>query len=386
MLDADPDGTLGLLIVTHYWHPHVGGVETVARQHARELASRGWSCEVHSTRIPRRPNCRPDVREPFGVIRHAAWNPFERSIAVPVPVPAPGFTSSLSAAARRADVVVAHGHVYPTTLCALRAARRADRPFILVQHNPWVDYPAPIELAEQCADRTIGRRVMKAARAVVCVSRYTESYASSIEPNARTIVISNGVDTSTFRPTVTGGPPRRRFVCVRRLVPRTGVATLLGAWRHAALEGWELLIIGDGPSRRALEAASEGLAGVQFRRHVTSDELVDTIRTAWATVVPTTSGEGFGLVAAESHACGTPVIAARQGALTEVVCDGVDGLLVEPGSPTELGAAIRRVADDHGLRARLAQGCRRRDWGWSGPGAELDRLLRSVVSDARVVG
>jgi D-inositol-3-phosphate glycosyltransferase len=373
---------LRALVVTHYWHPHLGGIETVARHHVRELASKGWSCEVHTTRVPRRSSRAVDgTCETFEVVRHAAANPLERSVAVPVPIPAPGLTRALVAAARRADVVIAHGHVYPTSVCALVAARRTARPFVLVQHNPWVDYPTPIEMVERAADLAIGRRVIRAARVVVCVSRHTEAYVRSIAPTARTIVIHNGVDTTLFRP-ADDCRPRRRFVCVRRLVPRNGVGTLLAAWRSAGLEGWELVIVGDGSSRAMLERDAGDLDGVEFRRRLPSDELAELIRTAWATVVPTTSGEGFGLVAAESQACGTPVIAARQGALVEVVRDGVDGVLVEAGSPPQLAAAIRGLAQDAQYRARLGEGCRRRDRSWSGPSAELDRVLRSVATEA----
>jgi glycosyltransferase involved in cell wall biosynthesis len=62
-------------------------------------------------------------------------------------------------------------------------------------------------------------------------------------------------------------------------------------------------------------------------------------------------GEGFGLPPLEAMACGTPVVAGRAGSIPEVVGDAA--LLVDPGDPAAIAAAMRRLDGDHGLRARL---------------------------------
>jgi glycosyltransferase involved in cell wall biosynthesis len=366
-----------LLVTTHYWHPHTGGVETVAAAHARLLTARGWSVEAHSSRSDR---SSPAVERngTFELHRHRAFNPLEQLAHVPVPFPFPGIGRRLTDAARRCDLVVAHGHVFPITVAAAKAARRAGRPFVVMQHNPWVDYPAPIEAIERLADRTIGRRVLEQAEIVLCVSKFTEDYVRAIAPGAATVVVPNGVDASRFAP----GSDRPthgvvRFVCVRRLVPRNGVDLLLDAWRHAAVDGAaELVIAGDGPERGQLEKMARGLEGVVFAGRVTDERLVQLLQGADASIVPTRSGEGFGLVAAESHACGTPVIAADQGALPEVVRDGVDGILVAPGNVPALADAIRRVIVDGDLRQRLADGTLTTDWSWEAVGDRLDEVLR----------
>jgi glycosyltransferase involved in cell wall biosynthesis len=60
----------------------------------------------------------------------------------------------------------------------------------------------------------------------------------------------------------------------------------------------------------------------------------------------------LGLAAVEALACGTPVVASAVGGLTEVVRDGENGLLVPPGDPSALAAALARL-EDPDLRARL---------------------------------
>ena len=383
------------LVTTHYWHPHTGGIETVAAAHARELVERGWTVTAHSSR-----SAGSDARDgqaprhstdgAFSITRHRMANPLERWFNVPVPLPAPGLRRRLMADVRRADVVIAHGHVYPITIAAARAARAARRPFVVMQHSPWVEYSWPVEMVEHAADRTVGRRVLEFADLVVCVSKFTEDYVRRIAPRSTTKVISNGVDTDRFvlpattslSATALAAPVR--FVSVRRLVPRTGVDVLVEAWRRADLgPDAELLVAGAGPARNELERAAAGLAGIRFLGRVDDDEVVSLMQTADATVVPTRSGEGFGLVAAESHACGTPVIATDQGALGEVIRDGIDGLLVPPNDPDALAAALGRVAADKALRERLTAGARTTDWSWNRVGDQLDGVLRDLISRHR---
>jgi glycosyltransferase involved in cell wall biosynthesis len=86
----------------------------------------------------------------------------------------------------------------------------------------------------------------------------------------------------------------------------------------------------------------------------------------------------------EALSSGLPVIAARAGASHEVVTDGENGLLYEPGDPRSLVAACHRVLTDAGLRARLREGARRsaetKDWEAS------TRVLRGYYEMALAAG
>jgi glycosyltransferase involved in cell wall biosynthesis len=64
------------------------------------------------------------------------------------------------------------------------------------------------------------------------------------------------------------------------------------------------------------------------------------------------------LVALEAFAAGTPVIGWNVGGVGEIVRDGVDGLLIEPGSSVGWVEALRRVTEDAKLRAKLKAGVR----------------------------
>ena len=80
---------------------------------------------------------------------------------------------------------------------------------------------------------------------------------------------------------------------------------------------------------------------VHFQPPVARDALADVYRAADLTVVPSYN-ESFGLVALESQACGTPVVAAAVGGLPTAVADGRSGVLVQGHDPTRLGRRPRR--------------------------------------------
>ena len=367
-----------MVLTTHYWHPHIGGIETVAAHHCCELASRGWTVDVHTSLVPDT-SPKTEQGQGYSVRRHRAANPLERRLGVPVPLPYPGTAGDIDLAVEHADVVVAHGHVYPISVTAMRSARRHRRPFVLVQHNPWIDYPAPLAGVEWAADRLIGRRILHAADVVICVSRFTESYVRKLAPKSRTVVLQNGVDTNVFVPTDVSVEPSREFVCIRRLVQRNGVDVLIDAWELADLDDWSLVVIGDGPESEKLHRRARHFTNVSFAGFLPRAEMASRLRQSYACIVPTRSGEGFGLAAAEAQACGIPVIAAAQGALPEIVTHEQDGLQFVPGDPADLARQLRRLASDPELRGQLSLRARESDWSWDRVGAQLSGLLYDVV-------
>jgi D-inositol-3-phosphate glycosyltransferase len=369
------------MMVSHFYAPHVGGIETVVRHQASGLVSRGWQVDIHTSRTPAET---PSFEQSgaIGIHRHRAANPFEKRLRLPVPIPMPKTSSELRVAAANADLVVIHGHVYPIGVLAGRAADAARTPYVVVQHSPWVDYPWPLSSVERVADRTIGRRLLEGAVRVVCVSKFTEAFVASIAPRARTVVVPNGVDTSVFSRIDGDGPcgnNRQQVVTVRRLVPRAGVDLLIDAWRLADLDNLGSLVIGGrGPESERLKQRAHGLRHVEFPGFVPDADLPSLYRGAAVAVMPTRSGEGFGLMAAEALACGTPVVVTAQGALPEVVRNGIDGIVVPEGDARALGAAIRNVLTEPTLARTLREGAQTSNWSWDTSVDRLDHVLSAV--------
>jgi D-inositol-3-phosphate glycosyltransferase len=94
---------------------------------------------------------------------------------------------------------------------------------------------------------------------------------------------------------------------------------------------------------------------VQFVGAVEQSKLADYYRAANVTVMPSTY-ESFGLVAVESMACGTPVVASRVGGLATVVRDGENGALVPWRDPTLFADRIRAILTDTELATTMRAG------------------------------
>jgi glycosyltransferase involved in cell wall biosynthesis len=175
----------------------------------------------------------------------------------------------------------------------------------------------------------------------------------------RTVVIPNAVEIGpASRRSTSGGPVR--LVSVGRLSPPKDFVTLERALALVPSGSVRARLVGDGRERPALEAeaARLGLDGeVEFlgeRRDVTA-LLADA-----DLFVLSSHSEGMPMSVLEAMAAGLPVVASAVGGVPEVVVSGDTGLLVPPGDPATLAAALERLADDPVLRLRLGNAGRHR--------------------------
>ncbi|HUB73678.1 MAG TPA: glycosyltransferase family 4 protein [Solirubrobacteraceae bacterium] len=130
-----------------------------------------------------------------------------------------------------------------------------------------------------------------------------------------------------------------------RLSPEKGVEVAIEACHMA---GMRLVVAGDGPQRAALEARARA-GRVSFEGRVDGARLERLRAGAAIALVPSRSGESFGLAAAEAMAAGVPVAASRVGALPELLDDEA---LVPAGDARALAQAIGRLAGDRAAAER----------------------------------
>jgi glycosyltransferase involved in cell wall biosynthesis len=195
-------------------------------------------------------------------------------------------------------------------------------------------------------------RIFLAAPSKWMIERVQQSLLGPAVKVAR--VIPNGIDLDTFTPE--GPRARRPKGDTSRLVfvanggaanPYKDFATLRASVRR--LDGpLELISVGGEPG-------SENLGGGIHIRHEPRqppDQLAALYRSADA-YVHASAEESFSITAAEALACGTPVVAASQGGICEVVDHERNGLLVSPRDERQMTAALRRLLGDRGLRERM---------------------------------
>ena len=122
-------------------------------------------------------------------------------------------------------------------------------------------------------------------------------------------------------------------------------------------------IVGEGPDRAELESEI-GRLGIGDRVHLLGERRDVPELLARADVfVLSSASEGMPVSVLEAMAAGLPVVGSKVGGIPELVVDGETGLLVEPGDPDELAAAIGRLAADPELRRQLGEAGRERAQG-----------------------
>jgi glycosyltransferase involved in cell wall biosynthesis len=235
------------------------------------------------------------------------------------------------------------------------------------------------------------RDVLAAAAAVVTTSawaqrRLVELYAL---PAERVHVAEPGVDPAALEPGTAAGDA---LLCVAAVTPDKGHEVLLDALVTATDLSWRCACVGsldrdpafaEGVRRRAV---ASGLGDrVSFPGPRTGAEL-DRAYAAADLLVLASHAETYGMVVTEALARGLPVLAAEVGGVTEALGRGDDGtrpgLLVPPGDPAALGAALRTWLSDAELRGRLRQAARERRAtlrGWSATTSVLAEVLAGAA-------
>jgi glycosyltransferase involved in cell wall biosynthesis len=124
---------------------------------------------------------------------------------------------------------------------------------------------------------------------------------------------------------------------------------------------FEVLVIGDGPERSALQDVAENLqlsSCIRFVGRIAAGDLDSVIAKASMIVLPSLGGEVFGLVLAENMLRGLPIIASDLGCFAEVLGD--TGLTFRVGDPIDLASKIARILDDSAFASRLGVQARQR--------------------------
>lgn len=230
---------------------------------------------------------------------------------------------------------------------------------------------AAVELAVHLRNRVL----VKADGFISISSAISSEFRRAGVAPRQMAIIPNGVDTTRFRPAVgnererlsrrLGLPTRWLAVYTGKLNRGKGLTLLLEAWLDMVRRAPDvhLLLVGSGsgqymscePELREFVRTHDLDPRVTFTGYVENVE--DYLRASDCFVLPSRS-EAFGLSLVEAMACGLPSIATRVGGVPDLVRNGVDGLLVEPGNAVELGAALWKLYTDEEKAARLGSAAR----------------------------
>jgi glycosyltransferase involved in cell wall biosynthesis len=176
---------------------------------------------------------------------------------------------------------------------------------------------------------------------------------------------------------ISSAAPAPTFAYVGRLVTTKGVSLLLRAAELLHKDGLDfcLKIIGDGPERDALKSQAAALEGsVEFLGPVPHGRQAEALSGIGTVVMPSQSGEAFGLVAAENMLRGKLLIISDIGSLCEVVGD--TGLVFPASDAAALASCMRRVLEDPSLVSLRGSAARKRAMQLF----KLDSMIQAHVS------
>jgi len=193
----------------------------------------------------------------------------------------------------------------------------------------------------------------------VCEAERELARRYRIAPDEKLTVIHNGVHdvAPTLHASPASNPPR--LAMVARFEEPKDHATLLRALARLKHLAWRLDLIGSGPRRDDVRRLALVLGIGERVDFVSGVPVAERLARAQVFVLASRS-EGFPLSILEAMRAGLPVVASQVGGIAEAVADGESGILVPPGDPDALGAALRLVLTNCDLRARLGSRGRRR--------------------------
>ncbi|MFK0176410.1 glycosyltransferase family 4 protein [Streptomyces xanthochromogenes] len=391
--DRADDRPLRIALLTYKGNPFCGGQGVYVRHLSRELARLGHSVEVigaqpypvldegvpltelasldlYRSPDPFRTPARDEYRDWIDRLEVAAM----RTGGFPEPL-----TFSLRArrhlVARRGEFDVVHDN---QTL-GYGLLGDVGAPLVTTIHHPiTVDRRLELDAAPDWKRRASVRRwygftrmQKRVARRLPSVLTVSGTSKGEIVDHLgvredRIQVVHIGADTTLWSPDPAVAEVPGRIVTTSSAdVPLKGLVFLVEALAKLRTEhpAAHLVVVGkraeDGPVAHAIEKYGLGDA-VRFVKGITDAELVDLVRSAQISCVPSLY-EGFSLPAAEAMATGTPLLATTGGAIPEVAgTDGETCLAVPPGDAGALAAGLARLLGDPELRARLGAAGRER--------------------------
>jgi phosphatidylinositol alpha-mannosyltransferase len=210
-----------------------------------------------------------------------------------------------------------------------------------------------------------GRRRMNRLRVRIAVSE-AAAWTARRFYGGRYRIVPNGVDVPDGADIADAdgaafgdGSPELRIVFVGQAVQRKGLPVLLQAFE--ALRDQipaTLTLVGAGAEEVAHMMLDD--RGVHALGKVSEERKLEELRRAHVLCAPSLHGESFGMVLTEAFAAATPVLASQIPGYRDVLRDGQEGMLLPAGDPLALAEALRALALDPGLRARMAHAARER--------------------------
>jgi glycosyltransferase involved in cell wall biosynthesis len=277
------------------------------------------------------------------------------------------------------DIVHAHGYQFFTSDAAAIMSRIKKKPLILTLHG----FPRGFSrTSHKTYFNLIGKKTLKTTKKIIAVSsRVAEEFKAIEVPKERIVIIPNGVNLEEFNQAINGGNFRKSInikenekliLSIGRLEEIKGFQYLIMALAKIQSKANPIKLVIAGPEfnygqqLRKLVAETMMEDKVIFYGPIDGRDKLEALAAADIAVVPSIY-EGFSIFLLEAMAAGKPVIATKTGIAQELIQNGKNGFLINPGSVEDLSAKIVAVLSDNHLSSLMSQESRNTaktfDWG-----------------------
>jgi glycosyltransferase involved in cell wall biosynthesis len=228
----------------------------------------------------------------------------------------------------------------------------------------------------------------KRANKIIAVSKYLTQEAKNFYhlPKEKIVPIYNGVNLPELKSSSSETEEGQNVLFVGRLIWRKGAQYLIDAFPQvlSAYPDAKITIVGSGEQKKFLQEKVKQLKiddSVQFLSNVPSDRLWELYSQADVFIQPSLY-EPLGITVLEAMSFSKPVIASRVGGIPELVQNGVNGLLVEPGNTNQLVEATKRLFSDPSLGRKYGQNAREKveaQYTWKKIGQKTLQLYEELL-------
>jgi len=319
-------------LITEWFASHEGGVASHVRELAKWLKSRGIDVFIVTNEVKDSVDIDVDVFETPGP-RDPLFNL--------------NISPSLNSRFREilendVDIVHSHHAFSRLPLSSIYIAGKVGVPSVLTTHT--VSFLSELDYFWQTVSYSYPRYRLRLKKVdkIIAVSNVARRFIQYFTDRRDIVVIPNGVDVRKFSPT-RNKEYGKNLLFVGRIVPKKGLHVLLYGMKRILERDNEvrLRIAGKGrllPLMKSLSKMLDIEGNVEFLGYVPDEDLPELYRSSDILILPSITGESFGITMIEAMASGLPVIGTNVGGISEIIRDC--GKVVEPNRPNNLSKAI----------------------------------------------
>jgi len=382
--------SLKIAMVSPYFYPVIGGIETYVLELSRELINMGH--EIFVLTSNKTMNGKYDVfpkyeeKEDIKIFRFRVF-PLTRGVEFWF-----GFIEKLLEI--KPDIVHAHKIGFSMNDICAYLCEKKNIPSVATTHGvPYISNVHEEPFLRDVYLKSIPQRTVKLFDEIIALSVIEMPWLRKAGvPSERIHIIPGGVSRRIFKAEFNSEEFKEKYgidsqmvLYLGRLTEKKGIDHLIHAAPPLLKDFPNLKIVISGPDCGMMKKLKELACKLKVERNIiftgplSEEAKYAAIASSKVLVLPS-SFEAQGLVLLEAQALGIPVIATRQGGVPYFIKDGENGLLIEYGKPDQIAEALKKILNDEDLARRLGEDGRRsaKEYTWD----RIAEMILSVYEDA----